>query len=281
LGDFFCSADQVNTFHTAAISVHSSNTLVSRWVMPYKDSAVIKLVNYAGSNIAVSLEAGADRWDWDDRSMYFHADWCNYGYLPGNKFFDLNFIAMKGRGVLTGDALTVLSPGTGWWGEGDEKIYISKSDIARHFPSQFGTGTEDYYGWAGGVVPTGKDTFSIPFGANVRVGNEDNPRGYNICTRNRILDAIPFNDALRFDMEASPGVDIRKEHNLLAYSMVTYWYGSPGAVSNRKPDTGKIKEKIMSLSGLDALEEGLKSGDILLNDHAVEEKVQSLGLSPD
>ena len=32
----------------------------------------------------------------------------------------------------------------GWWGEGDEKIYVDGED----FPSHFGTGTEDYYGYA-------------------------------------------------------------------------------------------------------------------------------------
>ncbi len=76
-------------------------------------------------------------------------------------------------------------PEGGWWGEGDEKIYIDENDLKRKFPSHFGTGTEDYYGWAGGVVPTGKDVFSMPFGSNVRIGNKANPEGYNICMRNR------------------------------------------------------------------------------------------------
>jgi hypothetical protein len=38
------------------------------------------------------------------------------------------------------------------------------------FPTHFGTGTEDYYGWAGGEIPTRKDEFSTPFLANARVG---------------------------------------------------------------------------------------------------------------
>ena len=67
------------------------------------------------------------------------------------------------------------------------------------FPTHFGTGTEDYYGWAGGVVPTRQDEFSVPFLANVRVGGLDgHTTGFNICTRTRSLDAIPFTRAPRF-----------------------------------------------------------------------------------
>lgn len=281
LGDFFCSGDRINNFHTKYMEVKDGNTMICRWVMPYRSDARIQLVNFSDSTVRLSLEVHTTRWNWDKRSMYFHADWCDYGCLPGNKFFDLNFIHVKGKGVIAGDALMVLSPSHGWWGEGDEKIYINEKDIARHFPSLFGTGTEDYYGWAGGIVPSGKDTFSIPFGSNVRNGNQDNPRGYNICIRNRILDAIPFEDALRFDMEASPGVDIRHYDNLLSYSMVTYWYGFPGVKSNREPSRQKIKSKLMPLSTIDLLEKELKTGYISPASMRAAEKVKSLGRPPE
>lgn len=273
LGDFFCSADKINPFSTRFMGV-SGNVMQCRWVMPYKKDAKIALVNLCGRNIRLSLKANTGSWHWDKRSMYFHASWCNFGYLPGNKFFDLNFVSLTGRGVLVGDALTVLSPSKGWWGEGDEKIYIDKKDIERHFPSEFGTGTEDYYGWAGGVVPTGRDTFSIPFGSNVRVGNKDNPSGYNICTRNRILDAVPFDDQLKFDMEASAGVDIRNAYDLLTYSAVAYWYGVPGAACNRDPDTESVKGKLMTLPEIKTLEEEIKAGRRTLDTDALYKRTQ-------
>ncbi len=281
LGDFFCSGDRINNFHTKYMEVKDGNTMICRWVMPYRSDAEIKLVNFSSKPVRMELEVHTAPWNWDKRSMYFHGDWCDYGCLPGNKFFDLNFIHVKGKGVIAGDALMVLSPSHGWWGEGDEKIYISKADINRHFPSLFGTGTEDYYGWAGGIVPSGKDTFSIPFGSNVRNGNQDNPRGYNICIRNRILDDIPFEDALRFDMEASPGVDIRHYDNLLSYSMVTYWYGFTGVKTNREPSRQKIKSKLMPLSTIDLLEKGLKTGYISPASMRAAEKVKSLGSPPE
>lgn len=278
LGDFFCSADTVNDFHTRFIQVSGGNTMVCRWIMPYHNQAKIELVNYSGKDLDMNITVQAEAWKWNNRSMYFHANWRDYGYLPGNKFFDLNFITTQGKGIIAGDALTVLSPSKGWWGEGDEKIYIDKQDIERHFPSQFGTGTEDYYGWAGGVIPTGKDTFSIPFGSNVRVGNAENPRGYNICIRNRILDDIPFDDELKFDMEASPGVDIRHYYNLLSYSMITYWYGLPGASSNVIRQLSKLNQKLMPLCTLDVLEQQLKAGHIHLDSNYIINKVKEMSL---
>ncbi|TAN17260.1 MAG: DUF2961 domain-containing protein [Chitinophagaceae bacterium] len=275
LGDFFCSADTINNFHTKFLQVNG-NTMTSRWVMPYHTKATITVVNYSGQSFPISIEVQTIPLHWDKRSMYFHTNWCNYGCIPGNEFFDMNFIYTKGKGVIVGDALTVLSPGKGWWGEGDEKIYIDEKDIRQHFPSQFGTGTEDYYGWAGGVIPTGRDTFSIPFCSNVRNGNSLNPRGYNICVRNRILDAIPFNDALKFDMEASPGVDIRHSYNLLSYSMITYWYGLPGVICNREPAVNEVKRKLMTLSQINKITREIKDGTMILDDSLIRKKVNAL-----
>jgi hypothetical protein len=64
-----------------------------------------------------------------------------------------------------GDNICVLNPLPWWWGEGDEKVYVD-DDFDRNFPSHFDTGTEDYYGWAGGLHPTRADEFSTPFLAN-------------------------------------------------------------------------------------------------------------------
>ena len=281
LGDFFCSSDRINTFHTRNLKAGHDNDMESFWVMPFRDHARIEVANYSDETISFSFEIAIKPWQWDERSMYFHANWVDYKYLPGDQFYDLNFIGIKGKGILVGDALTVLSPGTGWWGEGDEKIYINEQDFQRRFPAHFGTGTEDYYGWAGGEVPTGKDTFSIPFGSNVRNGNMKNPRGYNICLRNRILDIIPFDEVLKFDMEASPGVDIRHQYNLLAYSMMTYWYGIPGTKCNRKPQYRMIKEKLMTVSDMDLLEREIREGTIKIDYDSILEKINELSLQPE
>jgi hypothetical protein len=280
IGDFFCSTSELNVFQTLDRSVKPDGRMICSWVMPYASSARISIHNLQNREVEASLELGVDVWNWDEHSMYFHANWAHVGILPGDRFYDLNFIDITGRGVLVADALTVLSPGTGWWGEGDEKIYINEADVKRKFPSHFGTGTEDYYSWAGGRVPTGKDVFSIPFGSNVRNGNPANPRGYNVCTRSRILDDIPFNDRLVFDMEASPGTDIRNPWNLLAYSMVTYWYGLPGTRSNRPPRPDLAAKAILTLPEMDRTQELLRDSVMYINYDQLEKKLGDLIKNP-
>ncbi len=274
LGDFFCSPDTINPFKTRNLNVTKDGKMSCSWIMPYASDAQVTLINLLGHQVSVSVDLKVVNYNWNERSMYFHANWTCIGPLPGNRFYDMNFIAVRGKGVLAGDALTVLSPGIGWWGEGDEKIYIDEKDINRKFPSHFGTGTEDYYGWAGGVVPTGKDLFSRPFGSNVRIGNQSNPSGYNTCLRNRILDGVPFNNRLIFDMEASPGTDIRNHWNLLSYSMVTFWYGMPGAISNRIPQRNQAKQKLISVPEIERMEQMLRDSIFNFNTEKLEKRVR-------
>jgi hypothetical protein len=261
VGDFFSTPEETYSFKTRNLRVSPESKMTCGWVMPYESMAEVSLVNVHNEEVSITIDIKVGNWDWDNRSMYFHANWSAVGMLPGDVFLDLNFIDISGKGVLVGDALTVLSPSTGWWGEGDEKIYVDETDVNRRFPSHFGTGTEDYYGWAGGVVPTGEDVFSIPCGANVRNGNAQNPKGYNVCLRNRILDDVPFNNRLVFDMEASPGTDIRNHWNLLSYSTVTYWYGMPGATSNRDGRRDLV-ETLPSLMEIEHMQELLKDSII-------------------
>jgi hypothetical protein len=253
LGDFFCSADAIHPFHTWQRTVSTDGTMTSRWLMPYRTSATLEIENLGPTRVTAVVRVGVAPWTWTDRSMYFHAHWRPDEWLPGAPMCDWNFIDIRGEGVYIGDAWTVLNPTQGWWGEGDEKIYVD-GDWDRGFPSHFGTGTEDYYGWAGGVVPTRADEFSAPFLANVRVGGVDGgqTRGFNICTRTRMLDAIPFSERLCFDMEASPGTDQRRPTDYLGYSAVTFWYARPGATHNRPPQPTAASRPIMALADLAA-----------------------------
>jgi len=192
--------------------------------------------------------------------MYFCANWRPDEIVPGTPFQDWNFIDIAGQGVYVGDAWTVLNIEDGWWGEGDEKIYVDDA-WEQGFPTHFGTGTEDYYGWAGGVNPTRADEFDEPFIANVRVGGLGQARltrGYNICTRTRSLDAIPFTRRLRFDMEASFGTQMRQPWDLLGYSAVTFWYARPGAICNRGPQPQKAAKPIVSMPQLQKLSDEIK-----------------------
>ncbi|MEQ1935876.1 MAG: DUF2961 domain-containing protein, partial [Fimbriimonadaceae bacterium] len=153
LGDFFCSADSVHPFQTLTRSVSESGQMISKFVMPYKKAGQIKILNLGPDTVTINVSTSTHAYKWDDKSMHFFARWRPDDIVPGTPFQDWNFVDIQGKGVYVGDAWTVVNmKQDSWWGEGDEKIYID-GDWDRGFPTHFGTGTEDYYGWAGGVYP--------------------------------------------------------------------------------------------------------------------------------
>lgn len=255
VGDFFNNGVRQVTHSMWERTVAADGRMECRWVMPYRKSGEITLTNYGSSPVSVEVEACVDRWKWTPRTMHFHATWRMDNPTPTLPIFDWNMLEVEGRGVYVGDQFTVLNPSEGWWGEGDEKIYVDE-DIDRRFPSHFGTGTEDYYGWAGGVVPNPEDEFSKPFVANVLVGYP-NALGYNICSRTRVLDAIPFRGRFKFDMEASCGR--RETWFHLLYSAASFWYAAPGAVSNRAPQPEMAGRRLMSVEELQKINEDAKA----------------------
>lgn len=231
VGDFFNNVGKVSPYIMWERSVREDSTMVNRWIMPYKDSGSISLQNLYDMPVDISLRVIPENYKWDETSMHFYATWRMDPPTPTFPLFDWNFLSVEGMGVVVGDQWTVLNPAEGWWGEGDEKIYVD-DDFDRNFPSHFGTGTEDYYGWAGGLVPTPEDEFSKPFLGNIIVG-EPRSQGYNVCTRTRVLDAIPFKNRVKFDFESSCGT--RQSWFYLQYSQTTFWYGKPGVTHNRRP----------------------------------------------
>lgn len=231
VGDFFNNVGKQRPYQMWERTVTKEGNMICRWVMPYQKEGTISLKNSGKIPATINVKIITEKLKWDNNSMHFFATWRMDEPYPTFPIFDWNFLEAEGKGVIVGDEMAVLNPSEGWWGEGDEKIYVD-DDIKRNFPSHFGTGTEDYYGWAGGIVPTPRDEFAKPFLGNIIVG-EKNAMGYNVCTRTRVLDAIPFTKKIKFDMEASCGT--RSTSFLLQYSQITFWYALPGVKHNRKP----------------------------------------------
>ncbi len=246
LGDFFNNVGKIQPYKMWERSVKEDGTMICRWVMPYKSSGKIILKNLWDDPVKLSVKVVTGGYKWDGNSMHFYASWRMDPPTPTFPLFDWNFLEAEGRGVVVGDEWTVLNPREGWWGEGDEKIYVD-GDFDKNFPSHFGTGTEDYYGWAGGIVPTPADEFSKPFVGNIIVGHP-NSMGYNVCTRTRSLDAIPFRNKIKFDVESSCGT--RQRWHFLQYSHTTFWYGAPGVTHNRKPLPEMAAKKLPTLEAL-------------------------------
>lgn len=231
VGDFFNNVGRVKPYEMWERTVEPDGSMVCRWVMPYETDGELALLNLGDKVVNAEFTITTGKWEWNPNSMHFYATWRMDEPKPTFPLYDWNFLEAKGKGVVVGDQWTVLNPVEGWWGEGDEKIYVDE-DIDKNFPTHFGTGTEDYYGWAGGIVPTPADEFAKPFLGNIIVG-ETRSKGYNVCTRTRVLDAIPFQKKIKFDMEASCGR--RQRSHYLQYAQTTFWYGVSGITHNRKP----------------------------------------------
>jgi hypothetical protein len=234
VGDFYGSGVGLNPYHDWYNAVNGDGALRCWWIMPFKKSAVICVTNLGKRPVEVALNPiQVSPWTFDDRSMYFHSTWRQQYPLMtkhAEGTCDWNFVTITGQGVYLGDALAIHNGSGGWWGEGDEKISVD----GEAFPSHFGTGSEDYYGYAWGDP----HFFEAPFHAQPRAQGNNNV-GHTTDTRVRDLDGITFNRSLNVDLEVW-----HWDSTIMAYAAATYWYAKPGATSNRTPMTDEAAHQV-------------------------------------
>jgi hypothetical protein len=223
LGEFFGAAPGLNEYESLPLGVAVSDVGVGdmwcHWRMPYEHSAQLALHNYGAEPVRLVLEVRTEPQRWTDRSMHFCAQWRGAQNVPSRPPQDWNYVDIQGQGVFVGAAFFIANPTKIWWGEGDEKIYVDGED----FPSHFGTGTEDYYGYAW----CWPEVFTHAYHNQPRVDGPGN-WGHTAVNRWHIIDRIPFERNFRFDMELWHWRDVNVD-----MSVVTYWYARPGATSNR------------------------------------------------
>jgi len=221
LGDFFGTAPGLNPYESLPLSVAKDGRLESRWFMPFKNSAEVRVRNCGSRPVAVRGEIVSQPHAWADATMLFHAKWRAEFDVPTEPKIDWNYLTAKGQGVFAGVAFAIDNPVKAWWGEGDEKIYVD----GETFPSHFGTGTEDYYGYAW-CFP---DLFTHAYHNQSRC---DGPGNFGRTSINRwhILDRIPFTKDFRFDMELW-----HWKKCLVNLSVIDYWYAKPGGKDTFKP----------------------------------------------
>jgi hypothetical protein len=238
LGHFFGNGDgsaakPYNGFEDFYRTVAADGTMTARWVMPYQNAAQVRLVNEGGQDVNVALlKVDSGDWTWDASSMYFHSNFReekNIKTRSASGTADYRYLTVRGRGVYVGDTLSLRNGASNWWGEGDEKVYVDYIDATgsgrNAQPTHFGTGSEDYYGyaWAHSNTFVDKTFIAQPISTGNWTAN-----GRTVNSRVRALDAIPFDDSFKFDMEiwhwSATQVD---------YGTTTYWYGAPGASAMR------------------------------------------------
>ena len=206
VGSFFGTGYTLNqTRHWYGYVAPQETSLVCHWVMPFKEKATITLHNLSSEPFDLKIaDLALGDYEWKEgRSMYFGSSWQQfYGVKSGYReagAYDFNYVTLTdGKGVYVGDNLALINRGkVQWWGEGDEKIYVD----GETFPSHFGTGTEDYFGYA---FCRGSK-FNFPF-INQPDGGGNHPGHdfdtfYSINSRYRALDRIPFTKSIKVDME--------------------------------------------------------------------------------
>jgi hypothetical protein len=221
-GDFFLTGPLFNQVQTWTNLVDpGTQTLRSAWLMPYATSGILRLHNLGDEPVTLRMGVAARAYAWDDRSMHFHAHWRQENPIHTRPMRDWNYIEASGEGVYVGDTLSVANPVLEWWGEGDEKIYVD----GESFPSHFGTGTEDYYGYAW----CWPGVFQGPFHTQPRCDGPGN-YGHTTVARVRLLDGIPFRESIRTDMEVWHWAECD-----VGYAVTSFLYMRPGGSTNRAP----------------------------------------------
>ena len=141
LSDFQGSGLNTRAVDCRQLLADGNGLVRSFWSMPYSADAEIEIVNVSDQIVPVSVEAKVKAEKIE--GYHFHSDWHGGGGLKLSKDSEgaeeWDFARLRGNGWYAGDNLTLFNHSKAWYGEGDEKIYVD----GVHFPSFFGTGTED------------------------------------------------------------------------------------------------------------------------------------------
>ena len=240
LGDFFGSGPGWNLSSSLQMTVGADGALTCRFVMPFRRVAILSLVRERGPADAGRLAtAGSERVlrapveisgeievepraFVAERRLLFHARFHQPESLATRPIRDWHVATLRGQGQQVGIMLEVANPiGRSWWGEGDEKIYRDDES----FPGIFGTGTEDYFGYAWSSTAL----FTHPFHA-LTLAPSQGFGGWFSMNRFLVADPVPFSAKLRFDLELWHWSD-----TTVTMAAMMYWYAAPGGRDDLPP----------------------------------------------
>jgi hypothetical protein len=185
-----------------------------RFPMPFERSALVRVSNDGERPVKLHLEWLADRKS-PVAAMRFRAKYRQAFSIPTQPRRDYVVLDAAGPGRFVGCSLSVRNPVKTWWGEGDEHFFVD----GEAFPSTFGTGTEDYFGYAW-CDPA---PFASAFHSQARCDGPGN-RGFTSVNRFHLGDSVPFAKSFRFDLEVWHWAETEVD-----YASVAYWYAAPGA----------------------------------------------------
>jgi len=230
LGDFFGTTPAVNPYHTLPLGMTDS-LMYSYWYMPFSKSATIKITNSGNKKYSFSYEIIHEPIEKTEKFGQFHAKWHgDLEQVSDDRWPDWELLKTTGSGRFVGVMLHVMNPkgedcqqyakdGYPWWGEGDEKFFVDGEKM----PSTFGTGSEDYFGYAWG----NPSFFQKPYHSQSMTMSNI---GHQTLSRMHITDNIPFQNSFDAYIE-------KYYPNACGtlYNTVVYWYLSSNGKDLYKP----------------------------------------------
>ena len=244
IGDFFGVGHGLNRNCASLPFVCTSEGRARNcfWQMPFKKSAQIEVTN-EGSRAVGAFYYYIDYRNvknLPDDARYFHAQY-RQEFPPTQVIFEKNqpqqnldgkenylFLDAEGAGHYVGVSYSILNRTMGWWGEGDDFIWVD----GEKFQSFNGTGSEDYFCDAWGM----RESQSLFYGCPLQEPGYD-PGDKATVYRFHISDPIPFQKSIRVSIEHGHA------NNRSDYlSSVAYWYQTEP--HKRFADMPKIDERL-------------------------------------
>ena len=220
LGDFFGTAPGENHYKTLATGM-TPEGYYAYWYMPFARHAAVELVNEDPVSRSVQLEITHAPLSRTFAGLgHFHAKWHRDTFsLSPDRWPDWVMLRAAGCGRFCGVMLHVWNPRGGWWGEGDEKFFVD----GEKFPSTFGTGSEDYFGYAW----CNPGLFQRPYHAQTMTQQN---RGHQSVLRWQITDNVPFEKSFEGCIEK-----YYKNDRGTLYACVPIFYLAPGGIDPYEP----------------------------------------------
>lgn len=189
--------------------------------MPFNKEARIVIANECeSSDLVLYYHFDYEVYDEElsDDILRFHAKWrrekTEAKQAEVNLTGEDNYLILyaEGFGHYVGTVVSVKSLAPGWWGEGDDMIFV---DGEKWPPSIHGTGTEDYFLASYGFqLP-----YSAPFHGVINAGDIYDWTGRWTVYRFHIEDPIPFRKSIKVTIEHGHANDRGDD-----WSSVAYWY---------------------------------------------------------
>jgi len=214
IGDFFGVGHGLNrTFSSLPVNCSSEGRARNcYWRMPFAKSARITVTNEGARPVSAFYYYIDYRVlkELPGFTPYFHAQYRQETpCTPGTNYL---LLEAEGAGHYVGCNMSILQRAMGWWGEGDDMIFVDGETT----PSLHGTGSEDYFSDAWGMREDESPFYGCP------LQEEDYQAGSKATVyRFHIPDPVPFRRSIRVTIEHGH-VNDRSDY----FSSVAYWYQS-------------------------------------------------------